>query len=308
MPLAWGGALSHTPVIYRPRSQWPAIKTLLTGSVPQPAVAKDETAEQLADLEKSLDASFRSMRESMSKARLDALVVLVADRARFFDDANTPQIHVFAGDEIWGDTACAETGEASRIRKIACDARTGAHLIEELFDAGFDIAESHGEFRPVGNRDLGAVAALLDPIDRLDCPVPVVPIHLNCHTAPALRGSRVSDFGTALGAAIQRSPKRIGVLASGGMSGDPGGYLAGWIDPTLDHWVLRQLETGRSARLAPIFDVESNALRGNSAELRLWLAAAMESQRGVARPISYHSIHAAVAGTGFFMWEMPSCP
>lgn len=309
MPLVWGGALSCSPVLYRPREQWPGITKALTGSVPQPAAAREETPQRFAQAAAGIEASFDALRESLSRARVEALVVLVADRGRFFDDANVPQIHVFAGAEIWGDTAVAAAGEASRVQRLACDPATADLLIAELFDSGFDIAESHGVFRPVGAPEQGAVAALSEPVARLACSAPAVPIHLNCHEAPALRGPRVMAFGQALAAAIGRSTRRVGVLASGGMSGDPGGYLAGWIDPELDTWVLRQLESGRSARLASMFDVPSNALRGNSAELRLWLAAAaaMETTGAVGTTLSYHPLHAAAAGLGFVSWEVPPC-
>jgi len=309
VPIAWGGAISHSPILYRERKQWQALARVLVGAVPQPAAAETETAERLVEFEKALAASFKAMRDRMADARLDALVVLVSDRNRFFDEANCPQLHVFAGDEIWGETAHMEAGETSRVHTLACDAGIADLLIEELFDAGFDLAESHGVFRPSGQPDRGAVASLFDPVDRLDCSIPIVPVHINCHVAPTIRGARVAQFGSALGEALRRSSKRVGVLASGGMSGDPGGYLAGWIDPTLDRWVLRQLESGRCARLAPIFDVESNALRGNSAELRLWLAAAaaMESQGFSGKTIAYHAMHATVTGAGFFAWESDSC-
>lgn len=292
--------------MYRSRDRWQAIRQSLTGSVPQPAAAREETPDHLTEASRSIDGSFRAMRESMANARLDAVIVLVADRARTFDDANCPQIHVHAGEAIWGDTSVDEAGEAARVTQLACDARAGDFLIEELFDAGFDVAESHGEFKPAGDQKRGAVAALFEPIERLNCTVPVIPIHLNCHVSPCLRGSRTREFGAALGAAMAHSSKRFGVLASGGMSGDPHGYMAGWIDPGLDQWVLRQLESGRSSKLVPMFDVQSNALRGSSAELRLWLAAgaAMEQFGGAGRTLSYLPLHAAAAGVGFFTWEI----
>ena len=59
--------------------------------------------------------------------------------------------------------------------------------------------------------------------------LPVIPIHVNCRVSPALTGRRVRQFGVALGKAIALNKKRVGVLASGGLSGEPNGYMAGWM-------------------------------------------------------------------------------
>ena len=47
----------------------------------------------------------------------------------------------------------------------------------------------------------------------------------------------MAPFGAALERALALVPERVGVLVSGGLSGDPGGAMAGWIDDVLDRWV-----------------------------------------------------------------------
>lgn len=309
MPLIWGAAMSYSPLMYRPPERWPALSRALRGSVPQPAAAAAETADHLAKGVQLIGESIDRLRESLHRARIETLVLLVADRQRAFDDANFPQIHIHAGGPVWSDTSLANADEERCVKTHECDTHTAQLLIGELFDAGFEVAESHGDFAPVGASERGAVPALLEPLDRFGVGVPIVPVHLNCHVAPVLRGTRVHAFGTALGKACGHIPRRIGVLASGGLSGDPGGYLAGWIDPELDQWVLRQLETVRATKLAPMFDIESQALRGNSAEIRLWLAAAAAMEAAGALPgrPSYACLHAAAAGLGFLCWEDKTC-
>ena len=310
MPLVWGAAVSHSPLMYRPLESWPVITRWLRGDVPQPAAAGQESPEHFAQSAVVMDASFHALGETLRRARLDALVVMTADRQRSFDDSNFPQFHVHAGDSIWGDTSLEEIGEAATVARAACDVAIADLLIEELFDAGFDVAESHGPFDPTGSPQKGAVAALFDPLRRLDCAVPIIPVHVNCHLAPMPGGGRTHAFGAAIGAALRHTEKRVGVLASGGMSGDDrGGSMAGWIDPTLDQWALRRLETSRTALLTPLFDGQSTALRGHAAELRLWLAAggAMETVSAAGKSMAYLPLHAAAAGIGFFRWETPPC-
>lgn len=245
-----------------------------------------------------LGAAFAAAAKRIAAAQLDTLVLLVADRGQYFDQSNTPQFHVFAGEEIRGGSA-----------KLACDAATADLLLEELVWSGFDVAESRGVFAPAGDPARGAVGALTDAAQRFARDVRIVPVHINCHVAPAVSGHRSHAFGTALANAATFSDKRIGIIASGGLSGDPGGYLAGWIDPTLDAWLLRRFATGRSSDTAGIFDVESTSLVGNAAEIRLWIsvAAAMESVGARADVIDYAELAQAGIGAGIAVWEANAC-
>jgi hypothetical protein len=243
-------------------------------------------------------AAFAAADKLIEQARLDTIVLLIADRERYFDQSNTPQFHIFAGDEIWGDSA-----------RLACDSETADLLLEELVWSGFDVAESRGAFAPAGDPVRGAVGALVEAALRFARNVNIVPIHINCHAVPAASGHRSHAFGAALAQAAALSEKRIGIIASGGLSGDPGGYLSGWVDPTLDAWILRRFATGRSKNAVGIFDVESTSLVGNAAEIRLWLcvAAAMETLGARADVIDYVEFKDAGIGAGIAVWDPNAC-
>lgn len=307
MPLVDAFALSYSPLLYRPRNRWPAVHAFMSGDTVQPAAFHDETPERLDAYRARIDMAFATMADAIAAARLDALVVLVADRARVFDDTNTPQLHVFAGDAIWGDAALPGLGEEPAPQTLACDAALGEILAEELAHAGFDIAESRRAFRPAGDPERGATGALIEPLTRLfpGGGMPIVPVHVNCYVEPCVSGHRMAPFGTALAAALALVPERVGILASGGLSGDPGGPMAGWIDDVLDRWVLRRLVTRRAAELGGIFDVESMTLRGSAREIRLWAAAGSAAERVDATPrvIDYLPLHHAAAGAAFLHWE-----
>lgn len=310
MPLIWGGAISYSPLLYRPRDCWRQISSMLTGQVVQPAAADVETPDFLDHSADKIRGAIDAMQSGLEAACLDALIVLFEDDGRAFDSANLPPFHVHAGRSIWGDTSIPELRESANIRHLDCDSDTADLLLEELFHAGFDMAEGRGEFTPVGDTRLGASRALCEPVSRLGFAGPVIPVHISCGAAFSPGGERIRQFGAALGAAINLSAKRIGILASGGLSGEPKGYMAGWIDDILDNWVLRQLERGGPSRIAPMFDVESNALRGSSAQIRLWLAVASAAKAcgGKGKTIAYLPLHAAATGLGFFRWEIGKCP
>lgn len=304
MPLVYGQALSYSPLLYRPRDRWSDVRAVLVGDTVQPRAAAEETPERLNDYEWRINDAFWLAGERLEAANLDALVVLVADRWRTFDDTNTPQLHVFAGTEIWGDPARADLGEEAAPVVFRCAAGVALQIAEEVARAGFDVSETRGGYSPLGDPLRGVVPALVEPLCRLAVNVPIVPIHINCHVAPYEPGQRMAPFGTALARALALIPRRVGVLASGGLSGQPGEAMAGWIDDVLDAWVLSRLNTCRAAELGRIFDVQSQALRGSAQEIRLWIAAGAAAETAGLRPRvdDYIPLHHAAAGIGFLHW------
>jgi hypothetical protein len=307
VPLITGHAISYSPLLYRPLAQWPIVRSFLVGQVTQPVSEREETPERLAAYAQRIDAAFERVILELQAAAIETLVVLVSDRHRIFDETNTPQLHVFAGEEIWGDPALAKLGEAPQRHTLRTDAATGRLLADELAHVGFDVAETRDGFRPAGDAERGAGAPLIEPVSRLRerlTALQIVPVHVNAFVDPCIDGSRMHAFGIALARALALSERRCGVLASGGLSGDPGGYMAGWIDETLDRWVLSRLSTGRSAELGSLFAMESVTLRGSTREIRLWAAAgaALESLGARGHVVDYLPFHHAAVGTAFMHW------
>lgn len=305
MPLVYGQALSYSPLLYRPRERWSEVRAALVGDIVQPRTAADETPERLDGYARRIDEAFWLAGERLDAAGLDALIVLVADDRRTFDDSNTPQLHVFAGYEIWGDPARVELGEAGDPVVFHCNAHLAAHVAEELARDGFDVSETSGLYTPLGDPQRGVVPALVEPLCRLAAGMPIVPIHVNCRVHPHISGHRMAPFGEALTRALDLTPLRTGVLVSGGLTGQPGEAMAGWIDDVLDTWVLGRLNTARSAQVGRIFDVRSQMLRGSAGEIRLWAAAGAACERAGLRPHAdeYIALHHAAAGIGFMHWR-----
>lgn len=305
MPLIYGQAVSYSPLLYRERERWPDIRRALVGDVVQPAAAAAETPERLDAIALELGVSWALAAERLEGAALDALVVLVADTNRFFDETQTPQLHVYAGEEIWGDPARAEVNEPPAPQTVRCDRTLGEFLAEELTRGGFDVVESRNVFKPLGEPQLGVTPALIEPLLQLGIAVPIVPIHVNCHVAPYIAGHRMPAFGRSLARALARVPERVGLLASGGLSGQPGDKMAGWIDDVLDLWVLRELALGRVESMNRMFEVESDTLRGASREIRLWVAAAAALEHAGLRAQldRYLALHHAAVGVGFMHWR-----
>ena len=93
-------------------------------------------------------------------------------------------------------------------------------------------------------------------------------------------------------------------MASGGLSHDPRGPRAGWIDAPLDHWVLEQLNKGNGAALCHLFEFDSDTLRSGTGEIRSWIVVAGACSGVPATIVDYIPAHHAVTGLGFAYWSM----
>lgn len=306
MPIVAGAGVSYSPLLYRARTEWNAVADYLRKDAIQPRGADKEDAVALDDFDRRIASGFAAVQQAMERQKLDALILLSADRNSQFDSANVPQIHLQSGGDFWGDPSIAALGEPPRRLSFACEGPVAAMQIEELVRDGFDVAEAKGEFRPAGNPRQGATPAAIEALARLGLGLPLIPISINCHVAPVSSGRRMHRFGQSLADAAALSDKRIGVLVSGGMSGDPEGAMSGWVDDVFDAWVLSRLERGRSVDLMRVWDVPSRNLLSGTTEVRLWMIAAAALERAGCRAHihDYMPIHHAAAGVGFATWEI----
>jgi hypothetical protein len=311
MALGLGLAVSHSPLYYRPREQWEDIYRKLVGDVPQDTRAEIETPEVLDQYQTRLEAGFDALRSGLASFRPDALVVAISDTGRVFGGAQVPQLSVVVGEEIWGTTHYAELGEQpNESKKVTLKVHqpVAAWLADELTEEGFDMNVNRF-FKPLGEPENGAPHTLTDTYLRLaaDLDLPVVPLFINAHLAPCVSGHRMPPLGRAIAKVLSERDERCAILGVGGLSGDPQGYLAGWVDELMDDWVLSRLRRGRSKQLETMWDVESITLRGSTESVRNWIVvgAAMEELGVKAKVVDYIRFHHASVGTAFALWQMP---
>lgn len=309
MPLGLGLAVSHSPLYYRPREQWEEIYRKLVGDVPQDTRAEVETAEVLEEYQTRLEAGFEAIRSALASYHPDVLVIAMSDSGRVFGGAQVPQLSVFVGEEIWGTTHYAQLGEQpDESKKVILKVHqpVAAWLADELTEEGFDMNVNRF-FKPLGDPENGAPHTLTDPYQRIaaDLELPVVPLFINSHLDPCITGHRMPPLGRAIAKVLSERDERSAILGVGGLSGDPNGYLAGWIDELLDDWVLSRLRRGRSEQLKTMWDVESITLRGATQSVRNWIVvgAAMEQLGTKAKIVDYLRFHHATVGTAFAIWQ-----
>jgi protocatechuate 4,5-dioxygenase beta chain len=276
-------AASNVPYMFRPVSSWQAIyQTQTTEGIPPPnelADETDQTAQQHAD---RIQAGFTALRGQLQSYRPDVVVVLGYDDGTCFTTVQVPQLCTYTAPEITGSAAVLELGENPQDHMVTfrCNPEFAWEMHRELVDREFDLnymAVQH----PLGRPEMGTSSAFTRPLQELlgGVEATVVPFFINCHVEPTPTGHRLLQFGTALGEILEDMPGRVALIAVGGLSHDPKGDRAGWIDNRLDQWVLGRLQKGDASRLNTLYDVDSDTVRGGTGQIRTWLAMAAAMER-----------------------------
>lgn len=306
MPLVAGFASSHAPGMFEPVDRWDQVYAGMPEYMKdsQPASAKAETVEVMRAYKAHIDQNFVTIAKAVEEARLDALIIVGDDQGDMFDMANNPAIAVFTGNELWGLTGTSYTPFEDRQRvNFKCDGELGSFLLKELMKLGFDLANCN-TFIPRGHHKEFGVSHMVAHIVPTVLPgsaVPIVPIFLNEYFEPLPTGHRCAQLGRAIAEVLAKSSKRVGIYASGGLSHDPVGPRAGWIDEPLDEWILERLVRNDVDALANLFSFDSATLRGGTGEVRAWIVVSAAMNRGAVFT-DYLPVHHHKAGLGFAYW------
>jgi hypothetical protein len=217
-----------------------------------------------------LYTAFAELRHRLTAARLDALVLFTAEHwANFFLDHISPycigRAPSFDGPiEPWlkvDRTSVAGDPELATALLDACHEQD----IEPSF--AHEMHLDHGTMVPLH---------FLTPDMRL----PVVPIVINTLAMPVPAPRRCFALGKVVGEVVKRYPKRIGIVATGGMSHDPGERRHGFIDEGFDRRFLEEMRDGNMTRLARYTVAELAAAGAGALELLNWIALAGALETG----------------------------
>ncbi len=240
MPIAFACAVSHAPGL----RAWPQAAP--------------------PDVRERIFATFERLREQIDAANLDALVVFTAEHwANFFLD-HMGAFCVGRGEEFEGPVEAWLPVERSR---IPGDPALATEIVSAAYRAGiepgfsYELQLDHGTMVPL---------SFLTPAMRL----PIVPIIINTLADPQPAAFRARDFGRVAGSIAERSPKRIGFVATGGMSHDPGAPRQGWSDVEFDRRFMQQMESGDVTALGAYTNEDFAAVGAGTFELLTWIALA----------------------------------
>lgn len=321
MPIVFGMASSHAPSLFaQSYAGWQRLWGRFRGDTPQPPEVENEGPEAVADFVARTATAFARLKRELTAARPDVVIVLAGDQNEWFDETNLPNLMIYAGDDdiVGFHNFGAEDHEPPLVPwnhpdrfgvRLHVDRVVGDQLLDGLVRAGFDVAISRRV--PVHDQPRRAVPhALVRPLPQVlpSLDVPIVPLMMKTvERSPAiLTGDRCLELGRALEAICRDLPQRIALYGSGGMSHDPQGPLAGWVDEPLDRWFIEQLTGGTPDALGAMYSFRSMAMESGAGELRTWLpvAAALDAaQPGIkATLVDYFVARKSTVGNGWVTW------
>jgi aromatic ring-opening dioxygenase catalytic subunit (LigB family) len=135
--------------------------------------------------------------------------------------------------------------------------------------------------------------------------IALVPVTMNCTVPPIPTPQRAYEVGTTLREMVHAYPGalRVAVLATGGLSHEPGGPRYFWVDEEFDRWFLDLLRKGDHETLVRECTLErmEAAGSGGTAELLAWIVA-LAFTIGPAEVLAYMPAIAWRSGTGMVVW------
>jgi protocatechuate 4,5-dioxygenase beta chain len=134
----------------------------------------------------------------------------------------------------------------------------------------------------------------------------LVPITMNCTMPPIPTPARAYEVGRTMREIIAAwpGPERVAVIATGGLSHEPGGPRYFWVDEEFDRWFLDLLKRGDHDALLRECTLErmEAAGSGGTAELLAWVLV-LAFTRGPADVLAYMPAIAWRSGTGMVVWN-----
>ncbi|MGZ5854204.1 MAG: DODA-type extradiol aromatic ring-opening family dioxygenase [Xanthobacteraceae bacterium] len=269
-----------------------------------PKLAHMVAPEHLVARQNIARAAVKKLRQTVSNASLDALIVLGDDQNESYKDDCHPAFAIYYGDTILNDNKQHSTYshlpewyiknrsaffEPEKPRDYPVHAKLAEYLIENLMDTGFDIAAS--KCLPEGEGEGHAVAYIHRHAMDSAKPVPVVPIFLNTYYPPNQpRPGRCYELGQALRKAVEAFPgnERVGIAASGGLSHF-------YVDEDFDRAILKALGN-KDAKI--LQNLPRNKLNSGSSESLNWVGIAGALERLDMTWFEYVPGYRTPAGTG----------
>ena len=299
-----GLASSHAPAMFRPKEVWKAIYAFRPADVTQPAAAALETPDVIQGYIDRIERGFQTLREQLEAYKPNALIMIGDDQGDLFAPHSMPAFCVYVGETMWGSTAIPYLKEPieGTIIHMPCRPDLAHHLLSGLMKKNFDPAYL-SKIAGIGRPERGMGHMVTFPATKLTpkLDIPIIPIFINEYFAPLPTAQRCWDLGVAIRELMADRKERIAIYASGGLSHDPGGPRAGWIDEPLDLWILERLERGKAKDLTSLFTFDSDTLRGGTGEVRAWITVAAALDRP-ATIVDYIKAHHAKVGLGFAYW------
>jgi aromatic ring-opening dioxygenase catalytic subunit (LigB family) len=238
------------------------------------------------------------MRDRLRAARPDVIVLVSHDHLLNWPINNTPEYTVGIGAEHVGPADWYDEWLALEKYRIPGHPALARYLVNEGARRRLALAYL---------RDMQFDDGVSVPMHYLnpEGDIALVPVTMNCTVPPIPTPQRAYEVGTTLREMVHAYPGalRVAVLATGGLSHEPGGPRYFWVDEEFDRWFLDLLGKGDHETLVRECTLErmEAAGSGGTAELLAWIVA-LAFTTGPAEVLAYMPAIAWRSGTGMVVW------
>lgn len=250
------------------------------------------------DQEQAL-AALSEMRRRLEAAQPDVLVLVSNDHLLNWPINNTPEFTVGIGDEHVGPADWFDEWLAMDKYRVRGHADLARWIVNE--GARRRIAFAYRR-RMAFDDGISVPVHYLNP----DARFRLIPITMNCTVPPIPLPDRCYQVGATLRDMLRAFPggERVAVVATGGLSHEPGGPRYFWVDEEFDRWFLDLLKCGDHDRVLRECTLErmEAAGSGGTAELNAWILV-LAMTRGPADVLAYRPAIAWRSGTGMVIWN-----
>lgn len=264
MPITFACSTSHAPGI-----------TAWTNAAPAPQKER-------------IFGGFERLRAELDASGAEELIVLTSEHwANFFLD----HIGAFCIGRAASYKGPVEPWLQIERTEVKGDPDLASEILEAAYDSGvepsfaYELEFDHGTMVPLHFLNAGMKR-------------PVVPIFFNTLAVPQPSAKRCLELGRVIGEVARCSTKRIGLVATGGLSHDPGERNHGVIDQDFDHRFMAAMANGRGDELARYTRQQFAAAGAGAFELLSWiaLAGALDGRKG--EVVAYEAVKPWATGVG----------
>lgn len=278
--LVFAGAMSHAP-----------------GATGWPDKAEPDKRDRFYEAAETLGKRLRD-------AAPDVVIGLSNDHVLNYNLRNFPNFAIGTGSPHSGPGAWFEPWLRVPRYQLNGDPDTAGKLYNGLVRQGMNVASHPENFEYDDNFSVPLTLTGLT-----EAGIPFVPIMMNCTVPPVISSQEAYRAGRSFGEVIRKELPdglRVALLATGGLSHEPGGPKYFVIDETFDRWVMDHLARSDHQTIVDevTYEKMEDAGSGGTAELLAWfvvMAAAGECQCEV---LSYDAPKAWRCGMGAVQWHL----
>lgn len=249
----------------------------------------------------ALTERYRALGRELRAARPDAIIGIANDHLLNFPPSNVPDFCV--------GTAARWAGPAEWFRdwlnlpayEVPGHPGLAKALVREGARRGVNFAFSDAL---LFDDNWSVPLSFLTP----EHDIPLVPIHMNCVVPPLPAPERCLEVGRVIGEIVARCRppgERIAIMATGGLSHDPGGPKYFAVDEAFDRWFLDLLALGDPERVAREVTIERMIAAGDggTTELLAWMVGMGAAGARRAETVCYEPSVELRCGMGAVIWR-----